>query len=202
MEFRFKKGNKINLGRIPSAETRKKMSMARTGFKHSTKSKQKISASQIGHPNYNTGKTWFKNGNKLFLGRKHSKEALNKMRLAKEKKPVPWVTGENNWNWKGGITPIKKKLRESIKYKYWRKQVFERDSYTCQVCGKVGGKLHPHHECPFEFAEIINYLIRNYGTENIYDKALGFELLWNPLIAKTYCVDCHKQTDNYLKPLI
>lgn len=35
--------------------------------------------------------------------------------------------------------------RNSKEYSEWRKQVFERDNYTCQKCGKVGGKLNAHH---------------------------------------------------------
>jgi len=53
--------------------------------------------------------------------------------------------GENNGNWKGGITTEINKLRGSIEYKHWRKSVFERDNYTCQVCGIRGGKLQAHH---------------------------------------------------------
>ena len=36
-------------------------------------------------------------------------------------------------------------VRQSPEYKAWRASVFERDSYTCQLCGKVGGKLNAHH---------------------------------------------------------
>ena len=35
--------------------------------------------------------------------------------------------------------------RTSLEYVNWRKNVFERDNYTCQVCGKVGGTLNAHH---------------------------------------------------------
>ena len=36
-------------------------------------------------------------------------------------------------------------IRQSPEYKEWRAAVFERDSYTCQLCGEVGGKLNAHH---------------------------------------------------------
>ena len=35
--------------------------------------------------------------------------------------------------------------RRSGEYADWRKKVFERDDYTCQMCGKRGGKLNAHH---------------------------------------------------------
>ena len=35
--------------------------------------------------------------------------------------------------------------RKTSEYKAWRKAVFERDNYTCQICGKRGGKLNAHH---------------------------------------------------------
>lgn len=36
-------------------------------------------------------------------------------------------------------------IRRSGAYANWRKTVFERDDYTCQVCGQVCGKLNAHH---------------------------------------------------------
>ena len=53
--------------------------------------------------------------------------------------------GAKNPNWKGGVSPINKRIRRSSKFFQWRKQVFERDNYTCQKCGKRGGELHPDH---------------------------------------------------------
>ena len=44
---------------------------------------------------------------------------------------------------------FKEKIRKSWYYKEWRGQVFERDDYTCQVCGKKGGCLEVHHIKPF-----------------------------------------------------
>lgn len=36
-------------------------------------------------------------------------------------------------------------IRNSKEYSEWRKNVFERDDYTCQMCGKKGGTLNAHH---------------------------------------------------------
>jgi endogenous inhibitor of DNA gyrase (YacG/DUF329 family) len=62
---------------------------------------------------------------------------------------------ENNHNWKGGISSENHKIRDSFEYNDWRNEVFERDEYTCQLCGKGGGKLEAHHIYPFaEYPEL------------------------------------------------
>lgn len=42
-----------------------------------------------------------------------------------------------------------KNIRNSDEYRQWRAGVYERDEYTCQICGQVGGKLNAHHIRPF-----------------------------------------------------
>jgi hypothetical protein len=55
-------------------------------------------------------------------------------------------TGANNWNWNPEKTDEERiKERKFYEYSVWRKQVFERDSYTCNVCENVGGTLAGHH---------------------------------------------------------
>ncbi|MCI4463678.1 MAG: HNH endonuclease [Caldisericum sp.] len=74
------------------------------------------------------------------------KKRPNISKALKEKgiKP-PLHKGENNWRWKGGITPENLQIRHSLEMRLWRKAVFERDNFTCQKCGQKGGDLEAHH---------------------------------------------------------
>ena len=44
----------------------------------------------------------------------------------------------------------KKQQRHAPEYITWRTKVFERDKYTCAICGQVGGELNAHHIRPFK----------------------------------------------------
>ena len=57
--------------------------------------------------------------------------------------------GENNNLWKGGISSENNVIRNSAEYRNWRKEVYARDNWTCQDCGKRGGELHTHHVFSF-----------------------------------------------------
>jgi len=46
------------------------------------------------------------------------------------------MAGEDNPAWKDGMV---------AKENHWRKAVFERDDYTCQLCGEKGNYLNAHH---------------------------------------------------------
>jgi 5-methylcytosine-specific restriction endonuclease McrA len=51
----------------------------------------------------------------------------------------------------------------TLQYRQWRTAVFERDRYTCQKCGKVGGYLHAHHIKEWEYYPELRYEVSN-GT--------------------------------------
>ena len=44
----------------------------------------------------------------------------------------------------------RKEQRHTPDYIAWRTAVFERDKYTCAICGQVGGELNAHHIRPFK----------------------------------------------------
>ncbi len=89
----------------------------------------------------NTGRTWFKEGQKpKWTGQKGW---INSGSFQKGHKYIPAENekskghnGKNHPNWKGGITPESNKIRRSLKYEIWRKEVYERDYWTCRICGK------------------------------------------------------------------
>jgi len=81
--------------------------------------------------------------------------------------------GEKNWNWKGGVTPKRTKIWNSLNYKNWRESVFKRDEYTCQACSKRGGSLQAHH-----IKRFVDY------PELRFDKDNGI----------TLCKECHNIT--------
>lgn len=58
----------------------------------------------------------------------------------------------------------------------WRKQVFERDNYTCQECGSRGGRLNADHIKPWCIFPELRFDINN---------------------GRTLCIKCHKKTDTY-----
>lgn len=95
---------------------------------------------------------------KLNKGRKHTDEAKRKM---SEKRKGRKFTKEHRLKiskalYKGSCyKTFKEKIRRSWYYKEWRRQVFERDDYTCQICGKKGCYLEVHHIKPFsKFPEL------------------------------------------------
>ena len=59
------------------------------------------------------------------------------------------MAGDKHPNWKGGVSVLNTELRTSKEYKNWRKKVFDRDNYTCQICDQKGGTLNAHHIIPF-----------------------------------------------------
>lgn len=117
-------------------------------------------------------------------------EIIDDLRRKKDGKPYRvkfqvghmWK-GKDNHFWKGGVTEESKLIRQSTKYKNWRKAVFKRDNYTCQQCSirsEIGvGKtieLNADHIKPFA-----------------HYKELRFELS----NGRTLCRPCHLQTDTF-----
>ena len=125
-----------------------------------------------GHTNFNTGKTHFTSAR--MKGRKLSAEHIRKVSEALTGVPRLERRGVNCPRWKGGITEENKKLRTSLEFVKWRNDVFSRDDYTCQICGKKGGVLNAHHIKKFSEYPSLRFVVKN---------------------GVTVCKDCHKIAD-------
>ena len=133
----------------------------------------------------NTGRTHIKKGQRLspkteFKAvppwNKGKKLSLEHIKNLKGKRPK--ASGENNHNWRGGVTSINEKIRKSLEYKLWREAVFKRDDYTCIWCGREShGNIEADHIKPFAHYSELRFAIDN---------------------GRTLCKDCHKKTDTYL----
>ena len=115
---------------------KKKISKALMGNKNTVGNKNAFKNAKIEIKCKNCGKVFkdFKGNHRKYCSTKCKNEVQRKLRK-----------GKNCNFWKGGITSVNKKIRESLEYKKWRKSVYEGDFYTCQVCKKVGGDLEAHH---------------------------------------------------------
>jgi len=160
-----------NKGKHHSNETRKKISNNRKGIYHSSETKKKMSKSRKGL------NTWSK-------GRHFSIETKKKMSISH--------LGIKNYNYKGNITPLYRLIRSLSQYKQWRSDVFQRDNWTCQTCGKRCSKgkaiyLEAHHIK--EFMQII----KDNNITSVIEAQLCKEL-WNIDNGITLCVECHGLT--------
>ncbi len=102
------------------------------------------------------------------------------MKINKEER-----SGKNSPNWRGGMTEINWSLRESV-YPLiveWRKKIFERDNWTCQMCEKHNN-LNAHHIV--NFVEVISK-----NNIKCKDDAIKCEELWDISNGITLCWNCH-----------
>jgi DNA-directed RNA polymerase subunit RPC12/RpoP len=94
-------------------------------------------------------KTRFKKGQKLSEKTKEkmkgripwNKGTIGVMKKGKtsfKKGSVPWNKGLGNDN-------EVKRIRRSLEFKEWKKEILKERNYTCERCGVRGQKLHIHH---------------------------------------------------------
>lgn len=133
------------IGKRMSKEARKKMSIARKGKKLSKEHKRRLSE-----------------------GKKNNKNALGSVRSLEYRRKMSIVKGGD-----GNINRLSKKRRTIPEDVKWRKQIFKRDNYTCQMCNKRGTTLNAHH---------------------IYPKALYPKLRFKLSNGITLCKECHDDT--------
>lgn len=126
---------------------------------------------------------YFKKGNKINVGRTPWNKGKKGLQIA-------WIKGKH-WSketkkkisasrqniklkeWKGFISPERKRLYFTKEYQNFRSSVFQRDNWTCQTCGKRGCYLEVHH-----IKEWCNYPEQRFDVNN----------------GVTLCQDCHNLT--------
>ena len=181
----YKEGRKIpseiarlkTIERNKSIKQREAVKRAQTGKKHTKETKLKLSLA--------TQKHWA--DDPMFrqivtnaqLGRKQSEETIAKR--------IPQLSGANNYNWKGGITPLVRKIRNCWKMTKWKRGCLKRDNYKCP-CGEEKG-LCVDHIRPFSFIMADNNI-------RIFEEAMNCEELWDTNNGRTLCQDCHTELQN------
>ena len=128
------------------------------------------------------------------VGRVQSREHVEKKALPQRgsKRDTCWNKGKKceylskrkgvlSPYWKGGLSPEVELQRKSLEYKQWGRAVYERDKYTCVLCGAYrtatnGVILHADHIKPFAS-----------NPESRFDVSNGRILCWT----------CHKDTHTY-----
>lgn len=118
----------------------------------------------------------FVKGHKDFVpkeSRGHTEETKEKMKKTSREN---LKRGSDSPNWRGGKGTERHNLMKQFEYREWRKKVFTRDNYTCQICNKQGGYLEADH-----IKEWCNYPELRYDLDN----------------GRTLCKPCHKKIDNY-----
>jgi len=157
----IREAKKKENGFVVSEETRRKLSAARMGHSVSEETRRKISEKVKGRVFSDVHKKALADGSKKytaengnpFKGKTHSKESLQKMSDALFGK----YRGEKASNWQGGIDS----LPYSIEWTKWfKKEIKERDNYTCQnpECVNSFPVLDVHH---------IDYNKNNCSPDNV-----------------------------------
>lgn len=86
-----------------------------------------------------------------------SRECLSEYRSLYQK-------GNKSHRWLGGKTSRDIIARGSKEYSVWRKAVFVRDQFTCQICGSLGGRLCADHIKPWCLYPSLRFDIDNGRT--------------------------------------
>lgn len=187
-----RKQRESHLGHKDSEETRLKKSKSMAGKPKSEEHKRKISESMKGHivTEATRNKIAETRGDK-YSGENHplygthvSEESKEKMRESNietwknadiRKRISECNSGENNGGYIDGRFknyPLYIYIRSCSKMDDWRRSVFRRDGYTCQLTNTNGKPLEPHHIKP------LSIIFREHNLTTLED-AIQCQELWD-----------------------
>ena len=185
-----------HLGMKRSQKTKDKMSEARLGMKFTEEHCKNLSKAKIGIGLGSKTSEETKEKIRQAAYRRKEKfgyivhpETIRKSIIARQKRAVfhteetrkkisEALKGSKSHLWRGGITPLNKKIRNSLEYRLWRESVFKRDDFTCCLCSKRGGNLEAHHIKSFSKFPDLRFDIDN---------------------GQTLCIPCHEKVDKHRK---
>jgi len=98
---------------------------------------------------WNKGKTKETDERVKKYSKKRTKEFIENLRKIKTGKKCPWVAGEKNPTWRGGITPHSKQRLNTIEWRTIRRK-FLLKFKNCQICNGTK-RLSIHHKVPWAF---------------------------------------------------
>lgn len=78
----------------------------------------------------------------------------------KQKPQCGFQEGGKHFNWRGGVTNLNHQIRNSLKYKQWRKRVLYKDNYRCVICGDKK-QLEADHIKPFALYPELRFKVNN-----------------------------------------
>ena len=111
----------------------------------------------------------------------HTEESKRKNRIANLGR-VAWnkgkpsgLSGSRHWNWQGGKTEERDRLRKTLEYKDWRLSVFLRDNKTCIICSSKKD-IEADHIKPWSIFPELRFTLSN---------------------GRTLCHSCHVNTPTY-----
>ena len=111
---------------------------------------------------------------KGMLGKQHSFETKKKMSNHRQR--------ELNAHWKGGVTAEYNLHHNNPEWAKRRLECYQRDSYTCRICGKKGNgprSLQAHHIVPWRIS-------RDDSLSNLI----------------TCCLPCHRKSEGKLLEVV
>ncbi len=119
-------------------------------------------------------------------GKQHTEETKKRMSKPRTEEHRKNISRGHIKHFSDRKTPLNKSIRELIQYSNWRTQVFGRDNFTCQKCGKRGSWLEAHHIKRFS-------TIMEENNIKTLEEAYMCKELWNLDNGVTLCRKCHRK---------